>query len=131
MIEKSIRKIMNRMRDMHCEHTSMQKVQNRAFLIWLKSVREIRSISMRKDQIFSALFVFFDRVSALQDRICNDCIIRFSETILCDFIEFRVCNRFLLTTVRTARQYASSRLHWQTVFSLSSSRIYRTTKSQE
>ena len=50
-----------------------------------KICQRIRSISMRKDQIFSALFVFLDRVSALQDRVCNDCIVRFLETILCDF----------------------------------------------
>ena len=50
-----------------------------------KICQRIRSISMRKDQIFSALFVFLDRVSALQDRVCNDCIVRFLEAILCDF----------------------------------------------
>ena len=50
-----------------------------------KTCQRTRSISMRKGQISSALFVFLDRVSALQDRVCNGCIVRFFEAILCDF----------------------------------------------
>ena len=64
-----------------------------------KFCQRIRSISMRKDQIFSTLFVLLDRVFILQDRVCNICIVRFSEAILCDFIEFRICNDII--------QYAS------------------------
>ena len=55
------------------------------FFDLIKICQKIKSINMRKNQIFSTLFVFFDRVFALQNRICNDCIIRFLETILCDF----------------------------------------------
>ena len=55
-----------------------------------KICQKIKSISMRKNQIFSTLFVFLDRVSALQNRVCNDCIIRFFETILCDFMSYEI-----------------------------------------
>ena len=61
------------------------------FSDFIKLCQKIKSISMRKDQIFSVfdrVFVFLDRVSALQNRVCNECIIRFLETILCDFIEY-------------------------------------------
>ena len=64
------------------------KNANSNFFDLTKICQRIRSISMRKDQIFSTLFVLFDRVSALQNRKCNDCIIRFLETILCDFNEY-------------------------------------------
>ena len=58
-----------------------------------KFCQRIRSISMRKDQISSALIVLLlDRVLALQNRVCNDSIVRFFEAILCDFIEFRMYN---------------------------------------
>ena len=58
-----------------------------------KICQKIKSINMRKNQIF---FVFFDRIFALQNqnRICNDCIVRFFETILCDFIELYLYNTF-------------------------------------
>ena len=58
------------------------------FFDLIKICQKIKSINMRKNQIFSIfdrIFVFFDRVFVLQNRICNDCIIRFFETILCDF----------------------------------------------
>ena len=58
------------------------KNANSNFFDLIKICQNIKSINMRKNQIFS---VFFDRVSVLQNRICNDCIIRFFETILCDF----------------------------------------------
>ena len=58
------------------------KNANSNFFDLTKICQKIKSISMRKNQIFSILF---DRVSALQSRVCNDCIIRFLETILCDF----------------------------------------------
>ena len=68
------------------------KNANSNFFDLIKICQKIKSINMRKNQIFSTLFVFFDRISALQNRKCNDCIIRFFETILCDFIEFRMYN---------------------------------------
>ena len=44
------------------------KNANSSFFDLIKLCQRIRSISMRKDQIFSTLFVFFDRVFALQNR---------------------------------------------------------------
>ena len=61
------------------------------FFDLIKICQKNKSINIRKNQIFSTLFVFFDRVSVLQNRFCfakskcNDCIIRFFETISCDF----------------------------------------------
>ena len=75
MIEKSIQK--------KCIDA---KNANSNFSDLIKICQKIKSISMRKNQIFSTLFVFLNRISALQNRKCNNCIIRFLETILCDFI---------------------------------------------
>ena len=75
MIEKSIRKMMHRMRRACIDAKNAKS----SFSDLTKICQRIRSISMRKDQIFSVLF---DRVSALQNRVCNDCIVRFLETIL-------------------------------------------------
>ena len=44
------------------------KNANSSFFDVTKICQRIRSISMRKDQIFSTLFVLLDRVFALQDR---------------------------------------------------------------
>ena len=44
------------------------KNANSNFSDLTKICQRIKSISMRKDQIFSTLFVSLDRVSALQDR---------------------------------------------------------------
>ena len=89
MIEKSIKKILHRMREACIDAKSAKS----NFIDLTKFCQRIKSISMRKDQISSALIVLLlDRVLALQDRVCSDCIIRFFEAILCDFIEFRVCN---------------------------------------
>ena len=67
MIEKSIRK--------KCIDV---KNANSNFSILIKFCQKIKSINMRKNQIFSTLFVFLDRVfvfldrvSVLQNRICN------------------------------------------------------------
>ena len=64
------------------------KSANSSFSDLTKICQKIRSISMRKDQISSALFVLLDRVSALQNRVCNNCIVRFFEAILRDFMSF-------------------------------------------
>ena len=59
MIEKSIRKIMHRMRANFCEHTSMQRVQIRTFLIWLKSVRESSRLVCEKIKYFQFFLIEF------------------------------------------------------------------------
>ena len=68
MIEKSIRKIMHRMRDRLLRTYIDAKSANSSFSILTKICQRIRSISMRKDSIFSALFVLFDRTLALWNR---------------------------------------------------------------
>ena len=92
MIEKSIKKMMHRMRRA-CIDAKNAKSN---FFDLIKICQEIKSINMRKNQIFS---IFLDRVFALQNRniiwlhntfFRNDtmwlynciCIIRFFETIL-------------------------------------------------
>ena len=55
-----------------------------SFFDLIKLCQRIKSISMRKDQISSTLFVLLDRVLALQDRVCNDFIVRSLEAILSD-----------------------------------------------
>ena len=96
MIEKSIRKIVYRMRDMHCEHTSMRRVQNRAFLIWLSSVRERNRLVCEKIKYLQHWLFFFliefllsswSSFCSARSR-CNDCIVRSPEAILCDFNEY-------------------------------------------
>ena len=44
---------------------------NSSFSDLTKFCQRIESINMRKNQIFSALFVFLDRIFALQNRVCN------------------------------------------------------------
>ena len=112
IIEKSIKKVMHRMRRA-CIDAKNAKSN---FSDLIKICQKIKSINMRKNQIFSTLFVFldrifvFDRFFVLQNRnviitkyvsskryyvIFNHiCTIRFLEIVLFDFIEFRMCNRF-------------------------------------
>ena len=78
MVEKSIKKMMHRMREACIDAKNAKS----SFSDLIKICQRIRSISMRKGQIFSTLFVLLDRVLVLQDRICNDCIVRFLEAIL-------------------------------------------------
>ena len=73
MAEKSIRK----------ECTDVKSADS-GFSVLTKSCQRIRSISMRKGQISPALLVLLDRVLALQGRVCNGCIVRFPEAVLCD-----------------------------------------------
>ena len=68
MIEKSIKKIMHRMRDKFLRAYIDAKNANSSFSILIKTCQKIRSISMRKDSIFSTLFVLFDRIFALRNR---------------------------------------------------------------
>ena len=100
MAEKSIRKVVHRMR----EGCTDAKRAESSFSDLTKTCQRIRSITMRKGQIFSVLL---DRVSALQGRVCNGCIVRFPEAVLCDSIEFRVCNDFI--------QYALPKRYCMTV----------------
>ena len=93
MIKKSMKKIMHRMRANFCEHTSMQRMQIRAFLTWLESVRESDRLICEKIRYLQHYLFFLidfwvlDRVFVLFAKSkCNDCIIRFLEAILCDFI---------------------------------------------
>ena len=60
MIEKSIKKT--------CIDA---KSANFNFFDLIKICQKIKSINMRKNQIFSTLFVFFDRVFALQNQKCK------------------------------------------------------------
>ena len=78
MIEKSIKKIMHRMRET-CIDT---KCVNSNFSDLIKFCRKNKSINMRKNQIFSTLIVFFWSNFCFAKFKCNDCIIRFFETIL-------------------------------------------------
>ena len=64
MIEKSIKKIVHRMREACIDAKSADS----SFSTLTKFCQRIRSISTRKDQISSALFVLLDRLLALQDR---------------------------------------------------------------
>ena len=64
MIEKSIKKIIHRMRRA-CIDAKNAKLN---FSDLTKICRRIKSISMRKNQTFSTLFVFLDRVLVLQNR---------------------------------------------------------------
>ena len=89
MIEKSIKKIVHRMRANFCEHTSMQRMQIRTFLIWLKSARESNRLVCEKIKYFQFFLIefllsYWSSFWSAKSR-CNDCIVRFLETILCDF----------------------------------------------
>ena len=64
MIEKSIKKMMHRMRRA-CIDAKNAKSN---FSDLTKICQRIKSINMRKNQIFSTLFVLFDRVLVLQNR---------------------------------------------------------------
>ena len=118
MIKKSIKKIMHRMRRTCID----AKNANSNFSDLTKFCQKIKSINMRKNQIFSILFVFLDRVFALQNRICNDCIIRSFETIL---FFFNNCSH---STSNTLFRNCIVRIVF---YSFSFSRIYRTIKFQK
>ena len=64
MIEKSIRKIVHRMRETCIDAKNAES----NFSDLTKICQRIRSISMRKDSLFSTLFVLLDRTLALRDR---------------------------------------------------------------
>ena len=64
IIEKSIKKMMYRM----CQTCIDAKNAKSNFFDLIKICQKIKSINMRKNQIFSTLFVFFDRVFVLQNR---------------------------------------------------------------
>ena len=68
MIEKSIRKEMHRMRDRLLRAYIDAMSANSSVSILTKICQRIKSISMRKDSIFSTLFVLLDRTLALRDR---------------------------------------------------------------
>ena len=77
MIEKLIKKMIHRMRETCID----AKNANSNFFDLIKICRKIKSINMRKNQIFS---IFLDRIFVLRNRKCNNCIIRFFETTLFD-----------------------------------------------
>ena len=68
MIEKSIKKIMHRMRDRFLRAYIDAKNAYSNFSILTKICQRIKSISMRKDSIFSTLFVFLDRILVLRNQ---------------------------------------------------------------
>ena len=86
-------------------NVSMQRMQNRVFLTWLRSVRESDRLVCEKIRYFQHYLSFliefllssWSSFCFAKSR-CNNCIIRFFETILCDFIVVSV-------------QYAFSKLY--------------------
>ena len=73
-------------------NVSMQRMQNRIFLIWLKFVKESNRLVCEKIRYFQHYLFFliefllfsWSNFCFAKSR-CNNCIVRFFETILCDF----------------------------------------------